>query len=105
FTFERHWNVHRLEQKWRNQVSTQSGGSKRTKVSATGAYSSSSNPETPLPEDVGVDSLVRPQGSKKSKRKGKGKTQMGEDHGEKKSSIVRQLCLMEILKMLGKKNY
>ncbi|RYR35124.1 hypothetical protein Ahy_A10g050260 isoform G [Arachis hypogaea] len=59
----------RLEQKWRSQLPTQSGGSKRTKVSATGAYSSSSNPETPLADELGVDSPVRPQGSKKSKRR------------------------------------
>ncbi|XP_057746130.1 glutathione S-transferase T2-like [Arachis stenosperma] len=71
FTFERHWNMLRLEQKWRSQLPTQSGGSKRTKVSATGAYSSSSNPETPLADEPGVDSPVRPQGSKKSKRRGK----------------------------------
>ncbi|RYR54209.1 hypothetical protein Ahy_A06g029478 isoform D [Arachis hypogaea] len=61
----------RLEQKWRSQLPTQSGGSKRTKVSATGAYSSSSNPETPLADEPGVDSPVRPQGSKKSKRREK----------------------------------
>ncbi|RYR35125.1 hypothetical protein Ahy_A10g050260 isoform H [Arachis hypogaea] len=61
----------RLEQKWRSQLPTQSGGSKRTKVSATGAYSSSSNPETPLADELGVDSPVRPQGSKKSKRREK----------------------------------
>ncbi|RYR08530.1 hypothetical protein Ahy_B05g076262 isoform B [Arachis hypogaea] len=59
----------RLEQKWRSQLPTQSGGSKRTKVSATGAYSSSSNPETPLADEPSVDSVVRPQGSKKSKQK------------------------------------
>ncbi|RYR16674.1 hypothetical protein Ahy_B04g073712 [Arachis hypogaea] len=59
----------RLEQKWRSQLPTQSGGSKRTKVSATGAYSSSSNPETPLADEPGVDSPVCPQGSKKSKQK------------------------------------
>ncbi|XP_072064342.1 uncharacterized protein [Arachis hypogaea] len=69
FTFERHWNMLRLEQKWRSQLPTQSGGSKRTKVSAIGAYSSSSNLETPLANEPGVDSPVRPQGSKKSKRR------------------------------------
>ncbi|RYR32805.1 hypothetical protein Ahy_A10g047325 [Arachis hypogaea] len=61
----------RLEQKWRIQLPTQSDGSKRTKVSATGAYSSSSNPETPLADEPSVDSPVCPQGSNKSKRKGK----------------------------------
>ncbi|RYR75168.1 hypothetical protein Ahy_A02g009843 [Arachis hypogaea] len=59
----------RLEQKWRSQLPTQSGGSKKTKVSATRAYSSSSNPETPLADEPGVDSPICPQGSKKSKRK------------------------------------
>ncbi|XP_057755372.1 glutathione S-transferase T3-like [Arachis stenosperma] len=61
FTFERHWNMLRLEQKWRSQLPTQSSGSKRTKVSTTGAYSSSSNPETPLADESSVDSPVRPQ--------------------------------------------
>ncbi|XP_015935716.1 uncharacterized protein LOC107461685 [Arachis duranensis] len=50
-----------LEQKWRSQLPTQSGGLKRTKVSTTGAYSSSSNPDTPLADESGVDSPVRPQ--------------------------------------------
>ncbi|XP_016205964.1 uncharacterized protein LOC107646283 [Arachis ipaensis] len=88
FTFERHWNMLRLEQKWRSQLPTQSGGSKRTKVSATGAYSSSSNPEIPLTDEPGVDSPVRPQGLKKSKRKGKEKAQMSEDFSERKSSAL-----------------
>ncbi|XP_057724054.1 glutathione S-transferase T3-like [Arachis stenosperma] len=73
FTFERHWNMLRLEQKWRSQLPTQSGGSKKTKVMRTGAYSSSSNPETPLADEPVVDTPVRPQGSKKSKQKGKKK--------------------------------
>ncbi|RYR35116.1 hypothetical protein Ahy_A10g050260 isoform D [Arachis hypogaea] len=103
FTFERHWNMLRLEQKWRSQLPTQSGGSKRTKVSATGAYSSSSNPETPLADELGVDSPVRPQGSKKSKRRGKGKAQMSEDFSERKSSVVKKLSLMEDIKNVREK--
>ncbi|XP_020988304.1 uncharacterized protein LOC110276071 [Arachis duranensis] len=103
FTFERYWNMLRLEQKWRNQLPTQSGGSKRTKVSATGAYSSSSNPETPLADEPGVDSPVRPQGSKKSKRRGKGKAQMSEDFSERKSSVVKKLSLMEDIKNVREK--
>ncbi|XP_057747348.1 glutathione S-transferase T3-like [Arachis stenosperma] len=103
FTFERHWNMLRLEQKWRSQLPTQSGGSKRTKVSATGAYSSSSNPETPLADEPGVDSPVRPQGSKKSKRRGKGKAQMSEDCSERKSSVVKKLSLMEDIKNVREK--
>ncbi|XP_057740510.1 glutathione S-transferase T3-like [Arachis stenosperma] len=89
FTFERHWNMLRLEQKWRSQLPTQSGGSKRTKVSATRAYSSSSNLETPLADEPGVDSPVRPQGSKKSKRKGKEKAQMSEDFSEKIHRLLK----------------
>ncbi|XP_057739983.1 glutathione S-transferase T3-like [Arachis stenosperma] len=108
FTFERHWNMLRLEQKWRSQLPTQSGGSKRTKVSATGAYSSSSNPETPLADELVVDSPVRPQGSKKSKRKGKEKAQMSEDFSdedfsERKSSLVKKLSLMEDIKNVREK--
>ncbi|XP_057719996.1 glutathione S-transferase T3-like [Arachis stenosperma] len=103
FTFERHWNMLRLEQKWRSQLPTQSGGSKRAKVSATGAYSSSSNPETPLADEPGVDSPVRPQGSKKSKRRGKGKAQMSEDFSERKSSVVKKLSRMEDIKNVREK--
>ena len=93
----------RLEQKWRSQLPTQSGGSKRTKVSATGAYSSSSNPETPLADEPSVDSPVHPQGSKKSKQKDKKKAQMSEDFSEKKSSVVKTLSLMEDIKNVREK--
>ncbi|XP_057740544.1 glutathione S-transferase T2-like [Arachis stenosperma] len=103
FTFERHWNMLRLEQKWRSQLPTQSGGSKRTKVSATGVYSSSSNPKTPLADEPGVDSPVCPQGSKKSKRKGKKKVQISEDFSEKKLSVVKKLSLMEDIKNVREK--
>ncbi|RYQ88385.1 hypothetical protein Ahy_B09g095604 isoform B [Arachis hypogaea] len=58
----------------------------------------STNYETQLADEPGVDSPVRPQGSKKSKRKGKGKVQMSEDFSEKKSSIVKKLFLMEDIK-------
>ncbi|XP_057723733.1 uncharacterized protein LOC130939661 [Arachis stenosperma] len=92
-----------LEQKWRSQLPTQSGDSKRTNVSATGAYSSSSNPEIPLADEPGVDSPVHPQGSKKSKQKGKGKAQMSEDFSEKKSSVVKKLSLMEDIKNVREK--
>ncbi|XP_020972875.1 glutathione S-transferase T2-like [Arachis ipaensis] len=103
FTFERHWNMLRLEQKWRSQLPTQSGGLKRTEVSATGAYSSSSNLEIPLADKPGVDSPVRPQGSKKSKKKGKEKAQMSEDLSEKKSSVVTKLSLMKDIKNVREK--
>ncbi|RYQ91551.1 hypothetical protein Ahy_B09g097481 isoform B [Arachis hypogaea] len=93
----------RLEQKWRSQLPTQSGSSKRTKVSAIGAYSSSSNPETPLPDEPGVDSPVRPQGSKKNKLKGKEKVQMSKDFSERKSSVVKKLSLMEDIKNVREK--
>ncbi|MED6188868.1 hypothetical protein PIB30_090047, partial [Stylosanthes scabra] len=85
----------RLEQKWRSQLPTQSGGSKRTKVTSAGAYSSSSNPETPFAEDARIESPVRPQGSKKNKRRGKGKAQMSEDLSDMKSSIAKKLALIE----------
>ncbi|RYR26666.1 hypothetical protein Ahy_B02g060945 [Arachis hypogaea] len=96
-------DIKELEQKWRSQLPTQSSGSKRTKVSATGAYSSSSNPEIPLADELGVDSPVRPQGSKKSKRKGKKKAQMCEDFSEKKSLVVNKLSLMEDIKNVREK--
>ena len=65
----RHWNELRREQKWRSQ-STQSGGSKRMKINASEAYSSSSNSETPVGEEIGIESPVRPRGTKASKGKG-----------------------------------
>ncbi|MED6179400.1 hypothetical protein PIB30_000512 [Stylosanthes scabra] len=81
------------------------GGSKRTKITSAGAYSSSSNPETLLAEDAGIDSPVHPQGSKKSKRrgKGKGKAQMSEDLSDTKSSIVKKLSLIEDFKIAREK--
>ncbi|RYR54393.1 hypothetical protein Ahy_A06g029662 [Arachis hypogaea] len=88
FTFERHWNMLR---------------SKRTKVSATRAYSSSSNPDTPLADEPGVDSPVRPQGSNESKRKGKEKAQMSKNINKKKLSVVKKLSLMEDIKNVREK--
>ncbi|RYR27803.1 hypothetical protein Ahy_B01g051864 [Arachis hypogaea] len=93
----------RIHSYCRRQLPTQSGGSKRTKVSATRAYSSSSNPETPLADEPGVDSPVRPQGSKKSKRRGKGKAQMSEDFSERKLLVVKKLSLMEDIKNVREK--
>ncbi|RYR26683.1 hypothetical protein Ahy_B02g060969 [Arachis hypogaea] len=91
FTSKRHWNMLRLKQKWRSQLPTQSGGSKRTKVSATGAYSSSSNPEILLCDETGVDSP------------GKKKAQISEDLREKKSSVAKKLSLMEDIKNVREK--
>ncbi|MED6148240.1 hypothetical protein PIB30_051226 [Stylosanthes scabra] len=105
FTFERHRNMLRLEPKWSSQIPTQSGGSKRTKITSTGAYSSSSNPETPLAEDAGIDSPVCPQGSKKSKRRGKGKAQMSKNLSETKSSVVKKLSLIEDFKIAMEKEF
>ncbi|RYR77752.1 hypothetical protein Ahy_A01g002348 [Arachis hypogaea] len=63
----------------------------------------STNYETTLADKPGVDSPVRPQGSKKSKRKGKEKTQMSENFSEKKSSVVKKLSLMEDIKNVREK--
>ncbi|MED6209317.1 hypothetical protein PIB30_053489 [Stylosanthes scabra] len=103
FTFERHWNMLCLEEKWRGQLPKQSEGSKRTKVTWGGGYSSSSNRETPLAENACIDSPVRSQGSKKSKRRGKGKAPMSKDLSEAKSSVVKQLSLMEEFKIVREK--
>ncbi|RYR73317.1 hypothetical protein Ahy_A02g007678 [Arachis hypogaea] len=51
------------------KLPTQNGGSKRSKISAIGAYLSSSNSKTPFADETSVDSCVRPQGSKNNKRK------------------------------------
>ncbi|RYR21641.1 hypothetical protein Ahy_B03g066955 isoform B [Arachis hypogaea] len=63
----------------------------------------STNYETPLADEPGVDSPVCPQGSKKSKRKGKEKAQMSEDFSERKSSVVKKLSLMEDIKNVREK--
>ena len=76
-------------------MSFENGGSKRTKISGCGAYSSSSNPKMPIGEDVGVESLVRRQGTKASKRKGKVKskasTSFDEDIDAHKSITAKKL--------------
>ncbi|RYQ94914.1 hypothetical protein Ahy_B08g089887 [Arachis hypogaea] len=66
-------------------------------------YSDFANPQTPLADEPGVDSPVRPQGSKKSKRKGKRKAQMSEDFSKRKSSVVKKLSLMEDIKNVREK--
>ncbi|RYR42885.1 hypothetical protein Ahy_A08g039321 [Arachis hypogaea] len=94
-----------LEQKWRSQLPTQSGGLKRTKVSATGAYSSSSNPDTSLVDESGVDSPVRPQGSKNCKRKGKEKAQMSEDLSKKIYRLLKNYLSWKILRIEEERAY
>ncbi|XP_057744900.1 glutathione S-transferase T3-like [Arachis stenosperma] len=59
--------------------------------------------DTPLADKPGVDSPIRPQGSKKSKRKGKEKAQISEDLSKKKSSVVKKLSLMEDIKNVREK--
>ncbi|MED6146892.1 hypothetical protein PIB30_038941 [Stylosanthes scabra] len=60
----------------------------------------SKNYETLLAEDAGIDSLVRPQGSKKSKRRGKGKANLFKDLSEMKSSIDKKHSLMADFKIV-----
>ncbi|MED6185371.1 hypothetical protein PIB30_056448 [Stylosanthes scabra] len=80
--------------KWRIQ---------KNKVTSDGACSSSSNLETPLAENDGIDSPVRSLGSKKSKRMGKEKTKLFEDLSEMKSSIGKKLSLIEDFKIVREK--
>ena len=104
--FVRYWNQLQREQKWKTQ-SIDSEGSKRTKISAFEAYLSLSNPEMVTGEDVGVESPVHPQGTKASKRKGKGKSKaceggltLEEKIGTLKSATVKKLSLMEDFKSM-----
>lgn len=74
FTWEHAWRVLKEEPKWR--AVTKHHFSKRTKTSEFGAYTSSSNPETPTSceNDDGISTpLVRPMGQKAAKRKAKAK--------------------------------
>ena len=77
------------------------------KISASGAYSSLSNLETLAGEEVGVESLVSPRGTKASKWKGKGKSKAYKDGNalEEKISILkfataRKLSLIEDFKTI-----
>ncbi|KAL9664719.1 hypothetical protein QQ045_020125 [Rhodiola kirilowii] len=92
--FDKHWNELRKQPKWRNP-SAISEGSKRSKLSDSGAYSSSANNETPTDENV-VESPVRPKGTKAAKRKGKGKVNKASEEMEiLKSAACRKLSLMD----------
>ena len=71
--YVRHWNGLQREQKWKTQ-STQSADSKRTKISVSRVYSFSSNLKMLMSADVVGEFLVRPQGTKASKRKDKRKS-------------------------------
>ena len=70
------------------------------KISAFGAYSSSSNLETPMSEEIGVKSPVHPQGTKASKGKGKGR-------GNQKRARVETLWKKRLIysNMLQLENY
>jgi hypothetical protein len=61
------------EQKWKGEAIENS--SKRTKVSTSGGYSTSSNPGTPVDcsDYDQASQVVRPMGQKAAKRKIKGK--------------------------------
>ncbi|XP_058772007.1 glutathione S-transferase T3-like [Vicia villosa] len=74
FTFESAWRLLKDEPKWLTGSSEASA--KRTKNSASGAYSSSSNPPTPTSSEYNPSSptlLRRPIGQKEAKRKEKEK--------------------------------
>lgn len=66
--FDRHWNELRRFLKWRTPSS--SGSTKRTKLSGSGAYSSSTNNETLTYDNVDVEFMIRPKCTKVAKRKG-----------------------------------
>ena len=72
FPFEYWWRVVKDETKWLNQDVAAVIRNKRIKVSASGAYASSSNQDT---EEAREIVCHRPQGQKaaKEQRKGKGK--------------------------------
>lgn len=73
FKLEYAWRLLKDEPKWAGE--SYGCSSKRTKISASGAYSSSSNPETPTESgyDPASPTLVRPIGKKAAKKKGKEK--------------------------------
>ncbi|XP_074337691.1 uncharacterized protein LOC141674890 [Apium graveolens] len=93
--FDKHWSELRKQPKWRTPSS--SGSAKRTKLSDSGAYSSSANNETPTNDNDVAMSPVRPQGTKTTKRKSKGKAkaEMIEELEEIKAVENRRLSLLE----------
>ena len=89
-----HWNELRRQPKWRTPTSS-CGSGKRTKLSDSGAYSTSGNDETH--ENI-VESPVRPKGTKaakKGKGKAKGKKNMEDEYEELKADTTRKLNLIE----------
>ncbi|KAL9659290.1 hypothetical protein QQ045_024095 [Rhodiola kirilowii] len=85
--FDRHW------------LELRSESVKRTKLSNSGAYSSSGNNDTPTNENE-CESPVRPKGTKAAKRKGKGKAktvEASEEYKELRATTCRKLNLMEAL--------
>ncbi|CAK8561412.1 unnamed protein product [Lathyrus sativus] len=70
---EHAWRLLKDEPKWKGQEMNNS--SKRSKISSTGTYSSSSNPENPIDcsEYNSATQTDRLAGQKAEKRKGKGK--------------------------------
>ncbi|KAH1246654.1 Glutathione S-transferase T3 [Glycine max] len=70
FGLEHAWRLLKDQPKWLEQFTESCF--KRTKISAYGAYSSSSNPETPVEADT-PSPIIRRMGQKTVKRKSKGK--------------------------------
>ncbi|KAH1043364.1 hypothetical protein GYH30_025282 [Glycine max] len=70
FGLEHAWRLLKDQSKWLEQFTK--NFSKRMKISTSGAYSSSSNPETPVEADT-PSPIIRPMGQKAAKRKSKEK--------------------------------
>ncbi|XP_017233212.1 uncharacterized protein LOC108207263 [Daucus carota subsp. sativus] len=79
-SFDNHWRELRSQPKWRTP--TTSASSKRTKLSSSGAYSSEGNNDTPTSDEF---ELIRPTGTKATKRKGKGN---GKGKGKRKATAA-----------------
>ncbi|XP_074327437.1 glutathione S-transferase T3-like [Apium graveolens] len=90
--FDMHWNELHRHLKWRTPL-TNSGSTKRTKINNSGAYSSSTNNETPTDDNDVAQSPVLPKGTKAAKRKGKGKKL--KELEEIKAVECRKLSLLE----------
>ncbi|KAJ1418068.1 No apical meristem-associated, C-terminal domain [Sesbania bispinosa] len=85
FEFENAWDILRKQPKWLAQFEE---SSKRTKVSASGEYSSSSNADTPSSYEPTSPTMDRPIGTKAAKRIAK----------EKSSNVVDLTGMEEVLK-------
>jgi len=103
FALEHAWQLLKNEPKWNKSVDA---SSKRTKTSATGAYSSGTNPETPTSEyNPPSPTLICPQGRKAAKRKGKEKLGETSFETQKRAEALEKIASIREREVQVKDDY